>query len=142
MSFYPPYFGAGIRIKKVASDFSFIRVELGYHRWNRNYVGTQFGGSLYSMIDPFFMLMVMENLGREYIVWDKAATIRFLKPGRSRCRAELRLDAHHLEQIRREVSETGKSHPVFLVQIRDEQGQLIAEAEKTLSVRPKKRTVQ
>jgi len=138
MSYYPPYFGAGIRIREVADDFSLIRVELAYHFWNRNYVGTQFGGSLYSMIDPLFMLMAMESLGRDYIVWDKAATIRFIKPGRSRCLAELRIEPQRLEEIRSEVKIRGKSNPVFQVQIRDDQGQLIAEADKTLSVRLKK----
>ena len=68
--------------------------------WNRNYVGTHYGGSLYSMADPFYMLMLMENLGRDYIVWDKAASIRFRKPGKGRVKAEFRLTDAQLDDIR------------------------------------------
>ena len=82
MRLYPPYLGAGIRVTHVSHDFREIDVRMGLHWWNRNYVGTHFGGSLYSMIDPFLMLMFLENLGRDYVVWDKAATIRFKTPGR------------------------------------------------------------
>ena len=137
MSFYPPYWGAGIRVKEVAPDYRLIRVELVLRFWNRNYVGVQFGGSLYSMADPFFMLMVMENLGRDYIVWDKAATIRFKRPGRSKVYAVFELPLERLEEIRRQVALEGKSHPVFVVQLKDESGEVIAEVEKTLSVRRK-----
>ena len=137
MSFYPPYLGAGIRLRYVASDFREIRVELGLHWWNRNYVGTQFGGSLYSMVDPFFMLMVMENLGRDYIVWDKAATIRFKRPGRGRVIANFQITEEQLQSLRSEVALQGKSNPVFTVLILDESGERIAEVEKTLSVKKK-----
>jgi len=82
MNFYPPYLGAGVRIQHIAGDFREVRVKMGLGWYNRNYVGTQFGGSLYSMTDPFFMLMVMENLGSDYIVWDKAASIDFIAPGK------------------------------------------------------------
>src|SRR3546814_16237242 len=70
-------------------------------RWyNRNYVGTQFGGSLYSMVDPFFVLMLMENLGRDYIVWDKAANIEFVSPGRGAVYADFAISARLLDEIR------------------------------------------
>jgi hypothetical protein len=90
MSYWPPFFGAGIRIREISDDFTYVRVEMKLRFWNRNYVGTHFGGSLYSMVDPFYMLMLIENLGRDYIVWDKSASIRFLKPGRGRVSAEFR----------------------------------------------------
>lgn len=85
MTFYPPYFGAGVRVKHISDDFRDIQVSMGLGWYNRNYVGTQFGGSLYSMVDPFFMLMLMENLGSRYIVWDKAADIDFISPAKARC---------------------------------------------------------
>jgi hypothetical protein len=82
MSFYPPYLGAGVRVRHISDDFRDVTVSMGLGWYNRNYVGTQFGGSLYSMVDPFYMLMLMENLGRQYIVWDKAADIDFISPGK------------------------------------------------------------
>ncbi len=79
---WPPYFGAGIRIEHVNEDFRYVRVALKRSWYNSNYVGTQFGGSMYSMTDPFFMLILINNLGKDYIVWDKAARIEFIKPGK------------------------------------------------------------
>ncbi len=88
MTLYPPYLGAGVRVQHISADFRHVKVRMGLGWYNRNYVGTQFGGSLYSMVDPFFMLMLMENLGRDYIVWDKAASIDFIAPGKGPVFAE------------------------------------------------------
>ena len=74
--------GAGIRVKHIAADMKAVDIEMKLRFWNANYAGTHFGGSLFAMTDPFYMLMVMANLGRNYIVWDKAANIRYRKPGR------------------------------------------------------------
>src|SRR4051794_22615854 len=82
MNVYPPFLGAGIRVKRLQPDWRAIDVEMKLRRWNANYVGTHYGGSLYSMTDPFLMLMLIENLGPDFTVWDKAASIRFRSPGR------------------------------------------------------------
>src|SRR5687767_4345745 len=84
---YPPYLGAGIRVREITPDLRRFEVEMRMYPWTRNYVGTAFGGSMYSMTDPWFMFILFENLGPGYIVWDKAATIRFLKPGLGTLRA-------------------------------------------------------
>ncbi|MFE8597273.1 DUF4442 domain-containing protein [Archangium violaceum] len=137
MSLYPPYLGAGIRVTRVSHDFREIDVRMGLHWWNRNYVGTHFGGSLYSMIDPFLMLMFLENLGRDYVVWDKAATIRFKTPGRGTVFARFRLTEDDINAVRVAVERDGRAQPTFTVAITDSEGQLIAEAEKVLSVKKK-----
>ena len=90
---YPPFLGAGIRIKRMSEDLREIDVEMKLHWWNANYVGTHYGGSLYSMADPFYMLMLLENLGSGYIVWDKAASIRFRKPGKGTVQRRVPADA-------------------------------------------------
>jgi hypothetical protein len=118
-------------------DMRAVDVEMRLTRWNRNYVGTHYGGSLYSMADPFYMLMLMENLGREYIVWDKAATIRFKKPGKGTVRAEFRLSEKQIEDIREKLKSETKVEPTFLVEIKDAHGTVIAEVEKLLYVRKK-----
>lgn len=105
--------------------------------WNSNYVGTLFGGSLFSMTDPFYMLMLLENLGREYIVWDKSATIRFKKPGRGTVRCEFRLTEERLLEIKSELKEKSKIEPVFYAEIKDEAGDVVAEVEKILYIRRK-----
>jgi len=82
INLWPPFLVAGIRVKRLDPDWKRIDVEMNLHPWNSNYVGTHYGGSLYSMADPFYMLMLMENLGRDFVVWDKSASIRFRKPGK------------------------------------------------------------
>lgn len=137
LNLYPPFLGAGIRIKRLQHDWKAIDVEMKLRFWNANYVGTHFGGSLYSMTDPFYMLMLIENLGRNYIVWDKSATIRFRRPGKGKVHAEFRLTEAQLDEIRFKLQTQEKVEPVFLVQVRDESGELVAEVEKILHVRKK-----
>ena len=142
MNFYPPYLGAGVRIQHIAGDFREIRVKMGLGWYNRNYVGTQFGGSLYSMTDPFFMLMVMENLGRDYIVWDKAASIDFIAPGKGPVYADFRIDEVLLDEIRQHTAGGDKYLPQLHVDVHDGDGTLVARVHKTLYVRLKPRVRQ
>ncbi|MCP3748498.1 DUF4442 domain-containing protein [Pseudomonas sp. SBB6] len=137
LNLYPPYLGAGIRVLSVSPDLRHIRVRMGLRWFNRNYVGTQFGGSLYSMVDPFYMLMLMELLGREYIVWDKAASIDFVSPGKGPVFAELRIDDALLDDIRQHTAGGKKYLPRLQVDIRDAAGELVARVDKTLYVRLK-----
>lgn len=140
INFWPPYFGAGVRVTHISSDMRSIDVEMKLRFWNKNYVGTQFGGSLYSMVDPFYMLMLLENLGRDYIVWDKAASIRFRKPGQGRVRAQFRLEPSQIESIKAQAESGDKVEPRFEIKILDETGEVVAEVEKLLYVRRKDKT--
>jgi len=137
LNLYPPFLGAGIRIKRLQSDWKAIDVEMDLRFWNSNYVGTHFGGSLYSMTDPFYMLMLIENLGRDYIVGDKSATIRFRRPGKGKVRTEFRLTDAQIDEIRDKLKTQEKIEPILMVQVRDESGDLVAEVEKVLHVRKK-----
>ena len=142
LNFYPPYLGAGVRIQHIAGDFREVRVKMGLGWYNRNYVGTQFGGSLYSMTDPFFMLMVMENLGSDYIVWDKAASIDFIAPGKGPVYADFRIDEALLDEIRQHTAGGDKYLPQLHVDVHDGDGTLVARVHKTLYVRLKPRVRQ
>ena len=97
---YGPFLGAGVRVEELSADFRRVRVSMGMHWYNRNYVGTHFGGSLYSMTDPFYMLMLMNNLGRDYVVWDKSASIDFVRPGKGRVFAEFELTEAMLDEVK------------------------------------------
>jgi hypothetical protein len=140
INLWPPFLGAGIRVKYIAPDMKAVDVEMKLRWWNANYVGTHFGGSLFAMTDAFYMLMLMANLGRDYIVWDKAATIRYRKPGRGRVRAEFRLSDAQLDDIRDKLKMLPKYEPGFVAEVKDEQGIVIAEVEKLLYVRKKETT--
>jgi hypothetical protein len=142
LNFYPPYLGAGVRVRHISADFHCVQVKMGLGWYNRNYVGTQFGGSLYSMTDPFFMLMVMECLGRDYIVWDKSASIDFIAPGLGPVFADFRIDAALLADIRAHTANGDKYLPQLHVEVRDGAGTLVARVHKTLYVRLKPRARQ
>lgn len=129
--------GAGIRITRIDSQFLFIRVEMPLTKLNSNYVGTQFGGSMYAMTDPFYMLMLIQNLGPGYIVWDKAAKIEFIKPGRKRVIAEFKISEQEVEEIRAKAVANGKYIFDREVLIHDADGVLVARVIKTLYVRHK-----
>jgi hypothetical protein len=137
INLWPPFLGAGIRVAHIAPDMKAVDVEMKLRWWNANYVGTHFGGSLFAMTDAFYMLMLMANLGRDYIVWDKVASIRYRKPGRGTVRTEFRLTEAQIEDIREKLKTLPKYEPTFSVEVKDEAGIVIAEVEKLLYVRRK-----
>jgi acyl-coenzyme A thioesterase PaaI-like protein len=137
VNLYPPYLGAGVRVRAVSPDFRRVEVQMPLRWYNRNYVGTHFGGSLYSMVDPFYMLMLIQVLGPDYIVWDRAAAIEFLQPGRGTLHAAFHLTDTDLEAIHAHTADGGKYLPEFTVAVVDAKGDLVARVKKTLYVRRK-----
>jgi len=137
MNWWPPFAGAGIRVTRIAPDWSYVRVELRLKPLNRNALGTHFGGSLFAMTDPFYALMLMHRLGRDHVVWDQAATIDFLKPGRGVVWAEFRLDPALVERLRQEAASGAKLRPEFVVEVRNSAGDTVARVRKQLYVRRK-----
>src|SRR2546430_17234545 len=108
-NWFPAYRGTGGRVAYIAADWSEVHVRVPLSWRTRNYVGTIFGGSMYGAIDPVYMLMLMKILGPEYIVWDKAATIRFRRPGREPLLAVFRIMPEMVAEIRSDVAERGKT---------------------------------
>ena len=134
LSLYPPYLGAGVRVRPSA-DLRTFEVRMKLRWWNRNYVGTHFGGSLYSMCDPFLMLILMGALGRDYVVWDKAATIRFRKPGRTTLTATFRIDDAELDAIRAATAGGQPIDRTYNIDLVDGDGLVHASVEKVIYVR-------
>jgi len=135
INWYPPLLGAGIRSRSV--DERTIDVEMRLTALNRNIVGVHFGGSLYAMCDPWFMLILMRALGRDYIVWDKAAGIRFISPGKGTVRAHFHIPQARVDEIRAAADRDGKLEPTFSVDVLDTEGKVVAQVEKLLYVRKK-----
>lgn len=135
LSAYPPFLGAGIRVTGASSDWRYVRVELRLRWWNRNLVGTHFGGSLYAMTDPFYVIMLAYNLDPGYVVWDRAATVHFRRPGRGTVAVEFRLTRQQIEEIRAAADRDGRTNHVLTATVRDPTGATIAEVEKTIYVR-------
>ncbi|MBC7660636.1 MAG: DUF4442 domain-containing protein [Chitinophagaceae bacterium] len=138
LNFWPPYLGAGIKIEAMSSDYRYLRVCLKRAFYNSNYVGVQYGGSIYSFTDPFYMFLYMNNLGPDYVVWDKGAHIDFLKPGKTKLTAEFRLTDEDI-RVAKEMTAGGDKY-VFdkHVSVVDAKGQVVAKVVKTLYIRKKK----
>jgi acyl-coenzyme A thioesterase PaaI-like protein len=136
---YPPYLGAGIRINYISHDYTTFDVRMKLTFYNKNYFGTHFGGSLYSMCDPFFTIILIKNLGNNYIVWDKHATIRFKKPGRDTVKVRFHIPQEKIREIKHLADINGKTEPVFTVDLTDKDNNIIAQVEKTVYVRKKTR---
>ena len=137
LNHYAPYKGAGISIDKIDLANYHIRVKMPLTRKNQNIVGVHFGGSLYSMVDPFYMLILMYHLGSRYIVWDKAANIQFLSPGRGTVYADIQLDPNEINHIKNLADNHAPVLRNYSLNIFDEAGLRIAEIQKTLYIRRK-----
>jgi acyl-coenzyme A thioesterase PaaI-like protein len=134
-NWFPAYRGTGAVITSIAADWSEIRLRLPLNWRTRNYVGTIFGGSLYGALDPIYMIMLIKSLGPEYVVWDKAASIRFRRPGREQLYAVFRVSREDLAAIRAAVAETGKTEREFSVELVSAAGEVHASCQKLLSIR-------
>ncbi|MFT6110856.1 MAG: acyl-coenzyme A thioesterase PaaI-like protein [Planctomycetota bacterium] len=132
---HPAYRGTGARITFIASDWSEIRLRIPLSWRTRNIVGSIFGGSLYAALDPIYMIQMMRGLGPDFIVWDKAATIRFKRPGRETLFATFRMPAKEVEAVRTETLSQGKLERTYTVELVNASGETHVVCEKVLSIR-------
>ncbi len=139
INFWPPFLGAGIRVRRIAEDFRRVDVDVPLRLYNRNYFGTHFGGTLYAMTDPFFALMVLHNLSDDYVVWDKSASIEFIAPGRSRLRASFIVTGDDLDHIAKMTAGGDKHLHLFSADVVDGEGLIVAKVEKIVYIRRKRR---
>lgn len=139
INLWPPFLFTGIRCTRIAPDFGSAEVSLHQRWYNRNYVGTHFGGSLFAMTDPWYMLLLIQRLGSDYLVWDRRASIEFIAPGRGTVKARFHLGDETLAQIVAQTRDGDKHLARFQVDVSDETGELIATVDKTVYVRRKPR---
>lgn len=138
LNIWPPFLGAGIKVTDISQDYAHVKVILKQKWYNRNYVGTHFGGSLFAMTDAFYMLMLLHILGRKYIVWDKASKIEFLKPARGTVKASFDFTPAEIQAIRKQADLNGKYIFDKTVEIYNPNNEVVASVVKTLYVRVKK----
>ena len=137
LSYWPPYFFAGISVLSINKEFTKIVVQMKQRPWNTNYVGSHFGGSLYSMCDPFFMFILLYHL-KGHIIWDKSAEIKFLKPAFGKVTATFEISKDTIVQMKKEALESFSYSPVFQASVVDSKGEAVASLRKVLYVRKKK----
>jgi acyl-coenzyme A thioesterase PaaI-like protein len=137
LNLWPPFLFSGISVREISKDFRHTKVRLKKKMLTSNYVGTLFGGSLFAMTDPFYMVMIMKNLGKEYIVWDKRSEIEYVSPGKSSVYAEFFLSDKELDEIKGEVAASGKYLKWFEVDIKSTDGTVVAIVKKQIYIRKK-----
>jgi acyl-coenzyme A thioesterase PaaI-like protein len=138
MNLWPPFLFAGIRVEEISPDYRYARVRMRLRPWNRNYFGTHFGGSLFAMTDPFWVLLLFNQLGREHVVWDRAGEIEFVAPGRGTVRAEFRLTDEHVEQVLEQTATGQKALVWFDTDVVGQDGTVIAKVRKQVYARRKR----
>ena len=141
LNLYPPYVGAGVKIAYISDDWRELNVTMSLRWYNRNAVGTHFGGSLYSMIDPHIMLLLMQLLGKDYYVWDKAAEIEFLKASKKKLTSIIKISDEQLSEIKKKTASGEKFFPEFWVEIVDSDQDVVARVKKIIYVKKKPHTV-
>lgn len=134
---WPPFLFSGIRVRAIAPDWRHARVQLKLAWYNRNYVRTQYGGNLFSMTDPFWMILIMQSLGPDYLVWDKAAEIEFVAPGREDVFADFQVEPTVLDELRQAAAGGDKVLRWFETEVKTASGQVVARVRKQLYVRLK-----
>jgi len=139
LNFIPAYRGTGGRVTYISDDYTEVHVRLPLSWRTRNYVGTIYGGSMYGAVDPVYMIMLIKLLGRDYVVWDKAASIRFRRPGRTTLRAKFVLDGSEAEAIKSELQGRKSIDRVYKVDLVDDAGKVHAQVEKTLYIARRER---
>ncbi len=137
VSLYPPYLGAGIKLKSVNEDFTRFEVQMKMRWYNKNIYGTHFGGSLYAMSDPFFVFIILNYLGKDYIVWDKSAKIDFIKPGKGTVKVVFEISKEKLEALKKDIDEKGKNTYFFETEVTNSENEIVARIKKEIYVKRK-----
>ena len=138
LNLWPPFFFTGIRVVYISKDFREAKVELRMRPWNKNAVGAHFGGSLYAMTDPFYMLLILQQLGSRYYVWDKKADIDYIKPGKGVVTAEFHISEELINDIIHQTADGDKYLPEYPVNVYDSQGELVAKLNRQMYIRKKR----
>ncbi len=135
LSLWPPYLFTGVRVRHISDDWRRVQVRLARTPLTTNYFGTQFGGTLFAMVDPFWVIMLVRNLGPDYVVWDQRGEIDFVAPGRTAVTADLAITEHDLRQIRDAAGPGGKVLHWFECELLDTGGRVVARVRKQVYIR-------
>ena len=135
----PMYRRSTGRIVKVSDDLLQVNVRIKLSYKNSNYVGSIFGGSLFSATDPIFMIQLLNILDESYVVWDKAATIKFKRPAKENCYVDFIFTKDEIAQIKKDVSQNNEIDLVKNITITNKDKTVVfAEVSKTIYVANKK----
>lgn len=135
INLYSPFWGSGIKVLNYNKEKQQINVQLKMNFFNKGYMGTHFGGSLYSMCDPFYVYLLMKSLGSSYMVWDKRAEIEYIKRNNNSVFAKFEVSENDIETIKSQLSKQKKIDYSFTINVTDSKENTIALVKKTIYVR-------
>lgn len=136
--FFGPYIGAGVKIEEYSDDWRYAKISMKLRWFNRNAVNTHFGGSLFSMSDPHYMLMLMNILGKEYVIWDKSSEIEFVRPGTGKVTMEFKITDEMLQEIFKNTQNGKKFLPTYELEILNDAQKVVCKIRKTLYIKKRK----
>lgn len=133
----PMYRRSTARVSEISEDLHYVKVSIPINYKNKNYVGSVFGGSLFSATDPIFMIQLVNILGNDYVVWDKSASIKFKRPVREKVFSEFIFSKEEIEQIKQDVEAKGEIDIEKIIQIKNSQDTIFCEVSKVIYVASK-----
>ncbi len=136
-NFWPCIWCTGSNVEFIAGDFKELHVSLKLNIRTRNRVGTVYGGSIYSSVDPYFMLLLMEVLGKKYVVWDKGASMKFVKPIVEKVKCRFLITDELVEEVKQKVAELGEYSFELPLKYEDDNGKVYATFTKSVYVAAK-----
>ena len=125
------------RVIKVTKDLLYVKIKIPLSIKNKNYVGSIFGGSLFSATDPIYMVQLINILKEDYIVWDKDASIKYKQPAKETVYAEFKFTEDEINDIKTKVAEKGELNLEKLLNIVNKDNAVIAEVKKTIYIADK-----
>lgn len=140
LNIYGPFVGSCIRIESIKDDWREVIVSMKMRWYNRNVFGVHFGGSLYSMVDPHYVMMLHQILGKEYFVWDKSADIDYVKPGKGKVTAHFSISDSLIDEIKYKTATGEKYLPSFNIKVIDQNHDIVANVNKTIYIKKKPKT--
>ena len=131
------YKNTGGKLIKVSDDLHYIKIQLLFNYKTRNYVGTIYGGHMYSSVDGIYVIQLIHILGDNYIVWDKSAKIKFKRPANKTLFADFKISDELIEQIKNDIVKDKKKDYNLFVNLTDVNGNIYAQVEKVIYIASK-----
>jgi hypothetical protein len=136
-NYSPMYKRTNARLISVSEDLHKVKIKISLNYKNKNYMGTMFGGSMLSATDPIYMIQLLQILGDDYVVWDKATNIRFKKPANQHSYALFAFTSDEIIQIKEDVATKNEIDLLKTLTIESNSNQIFAVVEKTIYISTK-----
>lgn len=133
----PMYRRSTGRLVEVSDDLHYVKIQIKLSWKNRNYAGSLFGGSMLAATDPIYMIQLIQILGDDYVVWDKAVTANYKRPGKGVLSGDFVFSAEEITAIKKKVAENNEMDLIKTMELINAKDEVVAEFSKTIYVAQK-----